>query len=140
MARGGRRELLLPRVLEAHRASDVERGKGNQVLGDHLLLSAETAADALREHPQLIGPQVEQVRQLDLGNRRRLGAGPHDKPTILHPADGPMGLQMGMLNTRGEVGSLVDHVCFGESRLDVADFAVKLKQDVALGIANEWIT
>jgi hypothetical protein len=50
-----------------------------------------------------------------------------------------MGLEMGMLNTRGEVGALVDHVCFGESRLDVADFAVKFEQDVTHGVANEWI-
>ena len=56
------------RVYSQHTGRPVSSvASATQVLGDHLLLAAEAAADPHAEHPQLVGPQVEQVRQLDLG-------------------------------------------------------------------------
>ena len=44
-----------------HRPPGVQRGEGDQILGDHFLLAAEAAADPFAEHAQLVGTQIEQV-------------------------------------------------------------------------------
>ncbi len=49
MARGGADELFLARELPHHRTAGLERGERAQILGDHLLLPAEAAAEALGE-------------------------------------------------------------------------------------------
>ena len=50
-----------------------------------------------------------------------------------------MRLQMGVLDARREVGALVDDVGFGETRFDVADFAVQFEQDVAVLVVGERV-
>ena len=49
VARGGADELLLAGEFPLHRAAGLQRGEHAEVLGDHLLLAAEAAADALGE-------------------------------------------------------------------------------------------
>ena len=49
MARRGADELLLARELPYHRPAGLQRGEHAEILGHHLLLAAEPAADALGE-------------------------------------------------------------------------------------------
>ena len=46
-------ELLVARELPHHRPSGPERGEHAQILGEHLLLAAESAADPLGEDVQV---------------------------------------------------------------------------------------
>ena len=70
MAGRGRDELLLARQLEFDRAAGLQRGERQDVLDEHLLLAAEPAADALAEHPNLVG---RKIKQLDSVRRVRNG-------------------------------------------------------------------
>ena len=49
--RGCGGEFLFPGEFQTHRPPGVERGQGDQILGDHLLLAPEAATDPLAEHP-----------------------------------------------------------------------------------------
>ena len=77
VARRRRGELFLARVFPLHRPAGGQRGEHAQVLGDHLLLAAEAAADAFGEDVQVAIGQPEQVRELLLHDERRLRAGAH---------------------------------------------------------------
>ena len=64
MARRRADELLLAGELPFHRAAGLERGEHAEILGDHLLLAAEAAADALGEDVKVARAQAEQVAEL----------------------------------------------------------------------------
>src|SRR5262249_37201711 len=59
----GRDELLLACEFELDRSSGLQRGHHQDVLDEHLLLAAETTADALAEHADLLGRKIEDLAQ-----------------------------------------------------------------------------
>ena len=82
MARRGADELLLAGELPLHRPAGLQRGEHAQVLGEHFLLAAEAAADALGEDVQVARAQPEQMAELLLGDERRLRAGADVQPPV----------------------------------------------------------
>ena len=125
-------ELLLPRELPHHRPARLERGEDAEVLGQHLLLAAEAAADALGEDVDVAREQPEEVAELVLGDEGRLRAGADVKPAVVAlPGHGAVGLHMHVLDAGRLVGHLVDGVGLAEAVLDAADLAVDVDVDVA---------
>ena len=70
MAMGGRGELVGPRHLVRDRPPGAQHGDRDEVLGEHLLLAAETAPDARGVHAKPVLGQVEQKAQF-LANQKR---------------------------------------------------------------------
>jgi hypothetical protein len=66
MARRGADELLFARPLPLDRAAGLQHREHAQILGQHFLLAAETAADALGEHVHVAWPHAEQMAELRL--------------------------------------------------------------------------
>ena len=131
VARGGADELLLARELPHHRAADLQRGERAEILGDHLLLAAEAAADALGEHMDLAVVQPEQITELLLGDERRLRARAHMQAAVLAPpGERAVRLEMHVLHARGGVGHLMDGVGFLEAVLDAAELAMNVDIDI----------
>lgn len=95
-----RGELLLPGVLEGDRAPGVQGGERDQILRDHFLFAAETAAHACTEHPELVRAQREQTGQFGLPDRRRLRTGADIQAAVLHPGDRAVRLKMRVLHPR----------------------------------------
>ena len=125
-------ELLLAGELPLHRPAGLERGEHAEVLGDHLLLAAEPAADALGEDVQVARAQAEDVAELLPRHERRLRAGADVQPPVVAaPGNRAMRLQMHVLNARGGVGHLVHGVRGLEAVRHAADLAVDVDEDVA---------
>ena len=83
---------------------------------DHLLLAAEPAADPLAEHPQLVGSQVEQVAQLDLGRSTATASwSGRSAGRPLIQAIEPCVSRWACWTAWVEVGALVDDVGLGET-------------------------
>ena len=136
VARGGADELLLAGELPLHRPAGLERGEHAEILGEHLLLAAEAAADALGEDVQVARAQAEEVAELLLRDERRLRAGADmDAAVVAAPGDRAVRLQMHVLHARGRVGPLVHGVGRGEAVRHAADLAVDIDVDVAFGSA-----
>ena len=76
-------ELLLASELPFHRPAQFHGREQAKILGDHLLLAAEAAADALGEDVQVARAQTEDMAELLLGDERRLRAGAHVQPSIV---------------------------------------------------------
>ena len=112
-------------------------GERDDVLGEHLLLAAEAAADALGENPYLVARQIEESAKRVARQKRRLRAGADMQPPIgVQPADRAMGLEMRVLHPLRRIDAFVDDVGFGEACLDVADMAVQFGDDVAFGVGD----
>ena len=77
--------------------------------------------------------------EFEFRDRRRLRAGPHVQPAVLHPGDRTVRLEVGVLDAGREVRALVDHVGLGETGCDVADLAVQFEQDVAHLVVGERV-
>jgi len=131
MARGGADELLLTRVLPHHWAADLERSERAQILGDHLLLAAEAAADALGEDVDVAIEQAEQIAKLLLGNERRLRAGAHMQASVVAtPGERAVRLKMHVLHPRGRIGHFMNGVGLPEAFLDAAELTMNVDIDV----------
>ena len=99
MPRRGRDELLFPRQFEFDRPAGLQRGQRQNVLDEHFLLAAEAAADALAEHPDLVGRQIEEVGQRAPRQERHLRAGADIEDAVgIDPGEPAMGFQRGMLD------------------------------------------
>ena len=110
-----------------------------KILGQHLLLAAEAAADPLGEDLQLAVEQAEQIAKLLLGDERRLRARAHMQPAVLAlPGDGAMRLQMHLLRPRGRIGHIMHGVGLGEALRDIAEFAMNVDIDV-VAIGNAFL-
>ena len=119
------------RELPHHRPAGLQRGERAQILGDHLLLAAEAAADALGEDMHVAVEQPEQVAKLLLGDERRLRAGAHMQPAVVAPpGERAVRLEMHVLRARGRIGHLVDGVGLVEALLDAAELAMDVDIDV----------
>ncbi len=132
---GGAVELLGAGELQLHRALQAHRGEHHDVLGEHLLLAAEAAADPARDHPDVLLRQVVQRAQCTPGQERHLGAGADHDPlpalvVVLEVRDRAVRLQAGVLHALGAEALLVDQVGLGEALLDAADLAVHLADHV----------
>ena len=68
MPRRGGDELFLAGELEFDRAPGLERGQRQDVLDEHFLLAAKTAADTLAEHPDLLGRRDRRGPQARAGS------------------------------------------------------------------------
>ena len=139
--RGG--ELFLARVLPFDRPTRRQRGEDAQILGDHLLLAAEAAADAFGEHVNVANGQGEQVTELLLHDERCLRTGAHLNAAVrIAPGDRAVRLQMHVLHARRRVGRFVHDVGLGEAVRDAADLAVDVDVDVAAGaeplVVQQW--
>src|SRR5205085_2778071 len=64
MARRSANELLLARELPHHRPTGFQRCEQTEILGDHFLLAAKTAADPLGEDMEVAIEQAEEITKL----------------------------------------------------------------------------
>ncbi len=137
MARGGRDELLFPRQLELDRTPGLERRQHDDVLGQHLLLAAEAAADPFAEHPDLGRCEIEQIAQRPAGEEWHLRAGTDVEHAVgVVPSDRAVGLERRMLDALGGVDALVHHIGLGEAFFDIAMLPLDLGDEIALRIAD----
>src|SRR5258708_2467970 len=98
MTRGCAGELLLAGELPHYGAPGFQRSEDTQILGDHLLFSAEPAADALGKDVEVTWRQTEDVAELAFGDKRRLCAGAHvQAPIIAFPRDATVRFEMDIL-------------------------------------------
>ncbi len=133
MARGGADELLLASELPFHRSAGLERREHAQILGDHLLLAAESAADALGEDVNVARAQTEQMAKLLLRDERRLRTGADMKPSVIaSPGNRSVRLEVNVLNAGGGIGHLVHRIRGCEAIRYAADLAVDVDIDVPL--------
>ena len=97
---GGRRgELLLAGELQLDRAPGAQHGEGDDVLGEHLLLAAEAAADPLGDHPDPVLLKPEHPAQRVAGEERHLRRRPQHEPAArVEPADRGVRLQRDVLH------------------------------------------
>src|SRR5882724_283013 len=63
MPRRGRDELFFAGEFKFYRASGLERGKRQNILDEHFLLAAKTAADALAKYPDFFRCEIKDIRQ-----------------------------------------------------------------------------
>ncbi len=131
MARAGGSELLLTGEFQLDRAAEAQRRQRDNVLDKHFLLGAKAAADPLAKHAHFVEIETEDTRQLLAREERHLRAGAHIELAVgIEPGDGGMGLEMGVLDTRGDVSAFMHDVGRGKSRRDIANIAVDLRNDV----------
>ena len=132
VARRSADELLLAGEFPFHRAAGLEQCEHAEVLGEHLLLAAEAAADALGEDVQVARPQAEDVAELLLGDEGCLRAGADVNPAVVTaPGNRAVCFKMHVLNARGGVGHLVHGVGGLEAVRHAADLAVDVDVDIA---------
>ena len=133
----GRDKLLLAGELELDRASGLQRGQRQNVLDEHLLLAAKTAADALAEHADLVHGKLEDVRERPPGQERHLRRGADVEHACgVEPGEATMGLQRRVLDTVAVEGGLKGDGGCGERRSDIAELAMCLRDEIALRIGN----
>ena len=98
MTRGRADELFLAGKLPHDRTPGFQRSEETQILGDHLLLSAEPAADALGEDVEVTRRQSEDVAELAFGNEWCLRAGAYMKASVIaFPCNTAVCFEMDML-------------------------------------------
>ncbi len=137
MARGGGDELFLAGEFELDRLAGVQGGERDDVLDQHFLLGAKTAADAFAEHAQLGEVEIEYTCELLAGEERHLRAGAYVEPAGgVGPADGGQRFEMGMLHARHKVSALMHGVGLREANFDIANAAVHFPHDIVLRIEN----
>ncbi|MGY4503057.1 hypothetical protein ACVWYH_007014 [Bradyrhizobium sp. GM24.11] len=137
MPRRGRGELLLAGELELDRPTGLQRGQRQNVLNEHLLLPAKTAADALAEHADLVQGKLEHVRERAPGQERHLRRGADVEDTcIIEPGEATMGLQRRMLHTVTVEGGLVSDSRRSKRCCDVAELAMRFRNEIALRVRN----
>jgi hypothetical protein len=101
-------ELLLAGEFELNRASSLENGQRDDVLDQHLLLAAETAADAFAEDAHFLRIEIEQVGQPAPREKRRLCARSDiETPGFVEPADRAVGFQMRVLHPLRHKGAFI---------------------------------
>ena len=132
----GRGELLLPGELQLHRLAEPQHGQRDHVLGEHLLLAAEPAADPRGEHPDLAALQPEQPAQRVPGQERGLRAGPQHQPPAVHPADRGVGLQVHVLYPLHPERLLVRGVRGRETCGQVPGSAVNFSRNVPFRVTH----
>ena len=99
MPRRGRDELFFARQFEFDGTAGLQRRQRQNVLDEHFLLAAKAAADALAEHPHLVGRQVKEVGQRAPGQERHLRAGADIEDSVgIDPRQPTMGFQRGVLD------------------------------------------
>ena len=132
----GHGELIGARELVAHRHAEAQHRQRHQILGEHLLLGAEAAADPLGEHLHIVGTETEDVAQLFSDEEGHLRAGADDQTAVLvTPTRATVRLQMHMLHTLG-LPAPPDHRAtrgfgVGDAGRDIADLAVQFGDQVA---------
>ena len=127
VASGGADELLLAGEFPFHRPAGLHGGEQAEILGNHFLLAAEAAADALGEDMQVARAQAEDVAKLLLRDERRLRAGADmQAPVLAAPGDRAVGLQVDVLDARGGIG----HLVHGVGGLEAVSYAADLAVDV----------
>ena len=130
---GGRRgELLLAGELELHGAPGAQHGEGDHVLGEHLLLAAEPAADPLGDDPDPVPLEAEDPAQFVAGEERHLGGRAQHKPSgLVEPADGGVRLERDVRRPLDGERFLVDGGRTGEPGFEVTAAPVHLGAHVA---------
>ena len=130
MRRG--RDRLRARELECAGASGAQRRQHHDILDQHLLLGAETAADPAGNHADALARDREQPCQRIARQERHLRAGAHhDRAVRVDRGQRTMRLERRVMQALGVVFGL-DHVrAARECCLDIADTRMEGGQDVA---------
>ena len=137
--RRGRDELFLAGQFEFHGPSGLERSQRKNVLDEHFLLAAEPAADALTEHPHLVGRQMEQVGQRAPRQEGHLRAGTDVEDAIgIDPGNAAMGFQRRVLHPLGRESAFIGDGGLRQRARDIAKFAVGFRDDVAAALATRF--
>src|SRR5829696_82912 len=136
-------ELFLAGKLPFHRAASLQGGKHAKIFGDHLLLAAEAAADALGKDVHVAGGQAEQITELLLRDKGRLRARAHVQPAVVAaPGDRTMRLKMHVLHARRRIRHLMHGIGLLEPGRDASDLAMDFDIDVALRltalVVQDW--
>ena len=119
------------------RPSGLERGQRQNVLDEHFLLAAETAADAFAEHPDLVRREIENIGQRAPRQERHLRAGADVEDAVrIDPGEAAMGFQGGVLDALGGEGAFIGHRGAGKRGCDIAEFAVAFSDDIALRVGD----
>src|SRR5918911_1463051 len=140
MATHGPNELFFARELELDGPAGLQGGQSADVFGQHLLLAAEAAADALAKHPDVDRVEAKQVAELRPRYKGRLTAGAHVQPLLLvEPGDRLVRLEVDVLDPVGLVLGLVDDIGLGEASLDVTYAPVHLEKYVASVLTAERV-
>ncbi len=135
--RRGRDELFLAGQFEFHGPSGLERSQRKNVLDEHFLLAAEPAADALTEHPNLVGWEMEQVGQRAPRQERHLRAGADVKDSVgIDPGDAAMGFQRRVLDALGRESTFIGDSGLRQRARDIAKFAVGFRHDIAARVRD----
>src|SRR5262249_604669 len=112
--------------------SGLEHPQQDQVLAQHLLLPAKTAADALGEHMQISVIELEDVAKLLVSGERTLRAGTDmNPPTPSAPANRSQCFGIPVLDPRGRIGMLVNSLGRLEASLDTADLTLNIDEQIA---------
>ena len=125
-------ELLAAGELQLHGAAGLEHPQQHDVLGEQLLLGPEAATHPGGDHPEPATVQAEDPAQLVAHQERHLRAGAHHHPPVGgDPAQGAVGLEVGVLHPGCAVHLLDDDRGGGETGGRIADLGVHLGGDVA---------
>src|ERR671917_417693 len=99
MATHGPNKLFFAGELQLDRTAGLQGGQSADVFGQHLLLAAEAAADALAKHPDVDRVEAEQVAELRLRYKGGLRTGAHVQPLLfVEPGDRLVRLEVGVLD------------------------------------------
>ena len=132
MPRRGRDELFFPRQFEFDRSAGLERCERKNVFDEHFLLAAESAADALTEHPHLVGRQIEQVGERAPCQEWHLRAGADIEDSIgIDPGKAAMGFKRRMLDPLGRKSTFIGDGGLRQRARDIAKFAMGFRHDIA---------
>jgi hypothetical protein len=129
--------LFFSRQLEFDRAAGLERCKRKNVLDEHFLLAAEPAADALTEHPHLVGRQTKEVSQRTPREERHLRAGADIEDSVgIDPGKAAVGFQRRMLDPLGGESAFIGDGSLRQRAFDIAKFAMGFRHDVATAVRH----
>ncbi|MDI2023690.1 hypothetical protein PJL18_04238 [Paenarthrobacter nicotinovorans] len=131
VARSGCGELFGPRELQLDGPLQREGCKGNEVLGEHLLLAAEPATNTTGHHADGLRRQVEQTAQRPLHQERNLRGGTDHQPAIvIQPGNGGVRFHGHVLDALGLVSVFVDEIGGSETVSHAAKFSMDLGHHV----------
>src|SRR5215469_246099 len=134
VACGGANKLFLTREFPFHRPRSPQRGEHAKILCKHFLLAAEPTSDPFGEHVHVPRAQTKDMTELLLGNERRLRTGADmNAPIWCGPGDRTVGFEMRMLHAGGGIDALMHNISGGETFRRVADLAVNVDIDIAVG-------
>ena len=132
-------ELFFARVFDLHRPARGQRQRAANIFQQHLLLAAESAADARLDHVHAAHRDLQDHRHLAAGVIRHLGAAADHQAVVgVQPTDGDVRLQRAMLLPLGAEFTLDDKVGIAETVFHVADLSQNISGNVVRGVVDPF--